>query len=151
MKRAAMLAVIIGTGLCFPALMRGDEIQFITLPQVVQTSVIRETRIASPANVIHVIRQDGGVYAVTVRGDTGERVVYVNEAGAIVESPATSTTIEKNVQLARPVEQTTETVVTYDQVQKSESRYELIEKKGKKEVYLDKQTGQKVIVKREDD
>jgi hypothetical protein len=29
-------------------------------------------------------------------------------------------------------------------------RYELIEKKGNKEVYLDHQTGQKVKVKRED-
>jgi hypothetical protein len=39
----------------------------------------------------------------------------------------------------------------YDQVQQNVSRYELLEKKGKKEIYRDNQTGQKVTVKREKD
>jgi len=41
-------------------------------------------------------------------------------------------------------------VITYEQVKQNLPRYELIEKKGNKEVYLDHQTGQKVKVKRED-
>jgi hypothetical protein len=36
-------------------------------------------------------------------------------------------------------------------VQQDLPRYQLIEKKGDKEVYLDRQTGQKVEVKREGD
>jgi hypothetical protein len=44
-----------------------------------------------------------------------------------------------------------ESVITYEQVQKNLPRYELVEKKGKKEVYYDRQTGQKVTVKREND
>jgi hypothetical protein len=39
--------------------------------------------------------------------------------------------------------------VTYDQVRQNVSRYQLLEKKGTKEVYWDKRVGQKVIVKRE--
>jgi hypothetical protein len=41
------------------------------------------------------------------------------------------------------------TKTTYDQVQQNQSRYQLLEKKGKKEVYLDRQTGQQVTVERE--
>src|SRR5918912_157120 len=72
---------------------RADEvIQFTTLPQTVQSTVIRETHISSPTAVTRVIRAGDGVYAVTVRGDSGSRVVYVNDAGTIVQSPAASTT-----------------------------------------------------------
>ena len=46
---------------------------------------------------------------------------------------------------------THQTVTTYGEVQKGQSRYELLEKKGDKEVYMDHQTGQKVTVKREKD
>jgi hypothetical protein len=103
-------------------------------PQPVQTAVIRETRITSPSSVTRVVRQDGGVYAVTVHRDTGDQVVYVNDTGSIVQEPAT-----------------TETVVTQEQVQQDLPRYQLLEKKGKKEVYFDRQTGQKVTVEREND
>jgi hypothetical protein len=41
-----------------------------------------------------------------------------------------------------------EAVVTTEEVQQAPSRYELIEKKGNKEVYLDHQTGRKVKVER---
>jgi uncharacterized membrane protein len=41
------------------------------------------------------------------------------------------------------------TVVTYDQVRQNVSRYQLLEKKGTKEVYRDNRTGQKVTVKLE--
>jgi hypothetical protein len=75
----------------------------------------------------------------------------VNDAGAIVQAPAAGTTTTTTVQSAQPVTTTEQTVVTSDEVQKSQSRYELLEKKGKKEIYLDHQTGQKVTVKREND
>jgi hypothetical protein len=148
-----------------------DEIQFTTLPQPVQTTVIRETHIAGPTGVVRVMHDPSGIYAVTVRGDAGEQVVYLNESGAIVQAPRTTTTTTvqtarpateseqtvvqapgtTTVQTARPAVESQQTVVTYDEVQKNQPRYELLEKKGRKEVYLDHQTGQKVIVKREKD
>jgi hypothetical protein len=134
-----------------------DEIQFTTLPQPVQTTVIRETHIAGPTGVVRVMHDPSGIYAVTVRGDAGEQVVYLNESGAIVQAPGTTTTTTvqapgtTTVQTTRPAVESQQTVVTYDEVQKNQPRYELIEKKGKKEVYMDHQTGQKVIVKREKD
>jgi hypothetical protein len=42
-------------------------------------------------------------------------------------------------------------VITYEQVQQDQPRYQLIEKKGDKEIYMDRQTGKKVKVKREKD
>ena len=78
----------------------------------------------------------------TVRQNDATRVVYVNEAGAMVDSPSSTVTTT-----TEPAEQE---VITYEQVKQNLPRYELIEKKGNKEVYLDHQTGQKVKVKRED-
>jgi hypothetical protein len=95
------------------AFARADEIQFTTLPQVVRSTVIRETHIPGPTAVTHVV----------------------------VTAPTTITTT------TGPVEQQ---VTTDEQVQQDLPRYQLIEKKGDKEVYLDRQTGQKVKVKRED-
>jgi hypothetical protein len=48
-----------------------------------------------------------------------------------------------------PAIESSHSVVTYDQVQQNVSRYQLLEKKGTKEGYRDNRTGQKVIVKRE--
>ena len=123
-----------------------DEIQFTTLPQPVQTTVIRETHIQGPSAVERVVQDPQGVYAVTVRGDTGEHIVYVNSSGAIVQEPATSRTTT-----VRGATGSEETVITQEDIQTNQSRYELLEKKGDKEVYLDHQTGQKVIVKRKND
>jgi hypothetical protein len=134
MKKITTLGVTIGATLCLGLLAQADEIQFTTLPQPVQTTVIRETHITSPSSVTRVIRQDSGVYAVTVHRDTGDQVIYVNDTGNMVQEPAT-----------------TQTVVTQEQVQQDLPRYQLLEKKGKKEVYFDRQTGQKVTVKREND
>jgi hypothetical protein len=138
-----------------------DEVEFTTLPQPIQTTVIRETHIGNPTFVTRVVRDETGTYAVTVRGDTGERVVYVNNEGAIVQQGAAQTVTTTTVQApAQPIHstQTTTTVaqpaeegtvVTSEQVQQNQPRYKLLEKKGRKEVYLDNQTGQKVTVKRE--
>ena len=124
-------------------LVRADDIQFTTLPQPVQTTVIRETHIQNPTAVTHIIRSGNGAYAVTVHRDTGDQVVYVNPEGTIVQVPSTSTTT-----VEQPVEGA---VITYREVQDNQSRYQLLKKDGDKEVYLDRQTGQKVKVKREKD
>ncbi len=149
--KKAILPLLIAGGAFLDTVARADDIQFTTLPQPVQTTVVRETHIQGPTAVVRVIHDTNGIYAVTVRGDTGEHVVYVNDSGAIVQAPETTTTTTTTVQKAQPVTTTQETVVTSDDVQKSQSRYELLEKKGKEEIYLDHQTGQKVTVKREND
>jgi hypothetical protein len=144
--------IMVATGACLGIVAQADEILFTTLPETVQTTVIQETHIASSTGVLRVIHDSSGVYAVTVRGTEGDRIVYVNEAGALVQAPGTTTTT--TVQTAQPAQAavgTEQTVTTYDEVQKSQSRYELLEKKGDKEIYLDHQTGQKVTVKRKRD
>ncbi len=149
--KKAILPILIAVGAFLGAVARADDVRFTTLPQTVQTTVVRETHIQGPTDVVRVIHDTNGIYAVTVRGDTGEHVVYVNDSGAIVQAPVTTTTTTTTVQRAQPATSTEETMVTSDDVQKSQSRYELLEKKGKKEIYLDHQTGQKVTVKREND
>jgi hypothetical protein len=167
MQKINLPTLAIGISLCFAAIAQADDLQFVTLPPVVQTTVIRETKIADGSNISHVVRDPNGVYAVTVRRETGDQVVYVNEAGALVQGTAagttttTTTTVQKPVQTVQTVQSTQtvqnaqavspQVVVTYDQVQKAQARYQLLEKKGKKEVYLDTQTGEKVKVKREND
>ena len=151
MKIKTVFPILVAASAFLGVAARADDIQFTTLPQPVQTTVIRETHIPGPTGVLRIVQDSNGIYAVTVRGDTGEQVVYVNNAGAIVQQPGTTTTTTTTVQRAQPAIQTEETTVTYGEVQNNQSRYELLEKKGKKEVYLDHQTGQKVTVKREKD
>jgi hypothetical protein len=134
---------ILAITLSFAAFVRADEIQFSTLPQPVQTSVIRETHIAGPSMVTRVIRDQGSIYAVTVRQNDATRVVYVNDAGMIVQAPSATTTTTTTRRVGP--------VITYQQIHQDLPRYQLLEKKGNKEVYYDRQTGQKVKVKRESD
>jgi hypothetical protein len=148
MQKFTNLAIAIGAGLCFGTIAQADDLVFTALPQTVQTTVIRETRIPDGSGVTRIVRDGSGIYVVTVRGGTGEQVVYVNEAGLIVPAPVTTTTVQK-VEPVQPAVESSQTVVTYDEVQKDTSRYELLTKKGDKEVYRDKQTGQKVTVKRQ--
>jgi predicted metal-dependent RNase len=156
--KKSLLPMLVVAGAFLQTAARADDIQFTTLPQPVQTTVIRETHIQGPDGIVRVVHESNGIYAVTVRRDTGEKVVYVNDTGAIVEAPGTTTTTTTvqapgttTVQSAQPVTESQQTVVTQSEVQKSQNRYELLEKKGKKEIYLDHQTGQKVTVKRESD
>ena len=123
---------------------RADDIQFSTLPQPVQTTVVRETHIANPSMVTRVVRDQGGVYGVTVRQNDATRVIYVNDSGMIVQAPTATTTTTTTTERAEPV-------VTYHQIQQDLPRYQLLEKKGNKELYYDRQTGQKVKVEREKD
>ena len=158
-----IISTFIAAGIVIGTAAIADEIQFTTLPEPVQTTVIRETHIQGPTGVVRVVHDSSGIYAVTVRGDAGERVVYLNDSGAIVQAPATTTTVQapgrtvqtvqttETTQTAQPTTDSPQTVVTYDQVQKDLPRYELLEKKGRKEIYIDHQTGQKVTVKREKD
>jgi hypothetical protein len=155
MNKIAAIALAFGASICVSPVARADDIQFTTLPPTVQTTVVRETHITNPSYVTRVIRDENGVYAVTVRGETGNQVVYVNNEGTIVREPATtSTTTTTTTQQPTTTVQTTQTgegtVVTYDQVQQNLPRYQLLKKVGNKEIYLDRQTGQKVKVKRED-
>jgi hypothetical protein len=162
-KNIKIIILPFGAALCLRSAALADEIEFTTLPQSIQTTVIRETHIANPSFVTRVVRDEAGTYAVTVRGDAGEQVVYVNNEGAIVQQGAAQTMTTRTVQSpTQPIHstQTTTTlaqpagdgtVVTWDQVQQNLPRYKLLEKKGRKEVYLDNQTGQKVTVKREKD
>jgi hypothetical protein len=126
-----------------------DFLRFTALPPTVQTSVIRETRSPNASSVTRIVRDRSGIYVVTVRGATGKQVIYVNEAGLIVQAPVTTTTAQKSAGTSLPAFESSQTVVTYDQVQQNVSRYQLLEKKGTKEVYRDNRSGQKVIVKRE--
>ena len=148
MRKFTNLAIAIGAGICFGTIAQADDLVFTALPQTVQTTVIRQTRIPDGSGVTRIVRDSSGIYVVTVRGATGEQVVYVNEAGLIVAAPVTTTTVQK-VEPVQPAVESSQTVVTYDEVQKDTSRYELLTKKGDKEVYRDKQTGQKVTVKRQ--
>jgi hypothetical protein len=136
----ALLTLTLSLG----AFARADEIEFSTLPQPLQTTVIRETQIPSASAVTRVVRQDGGIYAVTVRQSEGSRVVYINEGGEIVQAPSSTVTTTTTTE---PVEQQ---VITYEQVQQELPRYELIKKDHDKEIYLDRQTGKKVKVERKD-
>jgi hypothetical protein len=147
MKIRAILPILAAATGLLAGTVLADEIQFTTLPQPVQTTVIRETHIQGPTAVERVIQYPEGVYAVTVRGDTGEHIVYVNSSGAVVQAPATSMTTTT----VRGTTGSEETVVTQEDIQSNQPRYELLEKKGDKAVYLDHQTGQKVIVKRKKD
>jgi hypothetical protein len=134
---------LLAATLSLSAFARADEIQFTTLPQPIQTSVIRETHISGPTAVTRVTRESG-IYAVTVRENEGTRIVYVNEGGTIVQAPSSTTTTTTTAP-------TQEQVVTYEEVQRDLPRYQLIKKEHDKEIYLDRQTGQKVKVKREKD
>ena len=152
MKNLTRFIAVAGVGVSLVALAKADEVlQFNTLPSVVQSSVIKETRI-TPTRVVRVI-QDNGAYAVTYMGDTGQQVIYVSPTGSILQSPTSTvreTTTTTTTEQPNTVVESTgpQAVVTTQEVQQAPSRYELIKKEGNKEVYLDHQTGQKVKVER---
>ena len=138
MKNLTLLIAAAGASVSLVALAKADELGFTTLPSAVQTSVIKETRITSPTKVVRVVQDTGGVYAVTVMTDTGQEVVYVQPTGVIVRAPAST------VQETTTTTQVPESVITTDVIQQYPSRFELLEKKGDKEIYLDHQTGRKI-------
>jgi hypothetical protein len=164
------LSAVLGLGTLVQA--NADEIQFVTLPQVVRTTVVRESNIPDETRVTRVLRDENGVYEVTVRRDADNEVLFVDQAGRLVR--------QQTVAVAAPVRtsQTTQTTQTTQAAQVSQplvtqtvtesaaaptvdtfirslddARYQLVEKKGNKEVYRDRNTGTRWVVKveREDD
>jgi hypothetical protein len=121
---------------CLGLVAKASEIQFTTLPKPGQTTVVHETHSVGPADVVRVIREDSGVYGVTVRKNPGEAIVYVNSAGQIVQPMPTQTVVETSQ---------APTLDTFVHNLDS-TRYQLLEKKENQEVYLDKQTGSKWVV-----
>ena len=100
--KKTIVMIMVAAGACLGIVAQADEILFTTLPETVQTTVIQETHIASSTDVLRVIHDSSGVYAITVRGTEGDRIVYVNEAGALVQAPGTTTTT--TVQTAQPAQ-----------------------------------------------
>jgi CHASE2 domain-containing sensor protein len=143
--KAKILIVATVVGLAVTSVAIGDEIQFVTLPQTVRTAVVRETNIPDYSRVTRVYQDQNGLYEVTVRRNTDNEVLFVEPTGSIVR--------EQTVALNAPVvpargvvtrtvtieEPTVETFIrSLDQ-----DRFQLLEKKGIKEVYLDKLTGER--------
>jgi hypothetical protein len=151
MKANLFVAIAAFSVLGLSRQVRADEVQFVTLPEAVRTTVIRETQIPDYSRVTRVVREPNGVYAVTVRREAGNQVVYVDQVGRVVH-PQTAAGTTTSTQVVQTVtEPDAPTVETFIRSLDS-SRYRLIEKKGDKEVYLDTLTGKKwrVKVERED-
>jgi hypothetical protein len=139
-----IIATVVGLGITTVAL--GDEIQFVTLPQPVRTAVVRETRIPDYSRITRVYQDQNGLYEVTVRGNTDNEVLYLEPTGSIVReqtvalnAPVVPTrgVVTRTVTIEQP------TVDTFVRDLDQPDRFQLIEKKGIKEIYLDKQTGQR--------
>ena len=151
--KAKFLVVAGALGLSGMVAALADDIQFVTLPETVRTAVIRETRIPDVSRVTRVVRDENGLYEVTVRRESDNDVGYVDPYGRVVRQQAVGFTQPVNRQVV------TETVTedaeypTVDTFVRSldTARFQLIEKKENKEVYLDRRTGKKWKVKVESD
>ena len=144
--KAKILAIAGVAGLGMLAQANADEIQFVTLPEVVRTTVVRESNIPDYSRVSRVIRDNQGIYEVTVRRATDNEVLFVDPAGRLVRQQ--TVTIASPVQTTRPMvteEPSTPGVNTFVRSLDND-RYQLIEKKDNKEVYRDKETGTKWVV-----
>jgi hypothetical protein len=147
--KAKLLAIAAVVGLGVLARANADEIQFVTLPQVVRTTVVRESNIPDYSRVTRVLRDNDGIYEVTVRDGRGNEVLFVDPAGRLVRQR----TFVAPGQMTQPIlaQTVTEGVTTpgVDTFVRSldNDRYQLIEKKGEREVYRDRETGTKWVVK----
>jgi hypothetical protein len=120
---------------------KGDEIQFTTLPQPVQRTVIERTKITSPQQVVRVVR-NSGIYAITVDTASGQRVFYVNPAGTIVQpvgQVVTTTTTGPS-----------EIVISQGEIHEIGTGYQLLKREHDKAVYRDSQTGEKIKIEMHD-
>ena len=126
-----------------------DEMQFVTLPEVVRTTVVRESNIPDYSRVTRVIRDNQGIYEVTVRRATDNEVLFVDPAGRLVREHTVA--IAAPVQTALPITETVTELPSTPGVDTfvrslDNARYQLIEKKDDKEVYRDTETGKKWVV-----
>ena len=144
--KAKILIVATVVGLAVTSVAIGDEIQFVTLPQTVRTAVVRETNIPDYSRVTRVYQDQNGLYEVTVRRNTNNEVLYLEPTGSVVREQTialnapvalTGGVVTRTVTIEQP------TVDTFVRDLDQPDRFQLIEKKGIKEVYLDKQTGQR--------
>jgi hypothetical protein len=143
--KAKILIVATVVGLAVTSVAIGDEIQFVALPQTVRTAVVRETNIPDYSRVARVYQDQNGLYEVTVRRNTHNEVLFIEPTGSIVQEQTVALNapvvpargvVTKTVTIEEP---TVETFVrSLDQ-----DRFQLLEKKGIKEVYLDKLTGER--------
>jgi len=141
MNKAKCFFAVAGLGLFLSAIAQANEIQFTTLPEVVRTTVIHHCNIVSPEKVVRVVEFPDNIYEITVITDTGNQIVYVTADGSIVERPGT---------VVEPKEGTSESVevtVTMDEIKSGGERYEFVQDQGPDKIYIDHQTGKRVIVK----
>jgi hypothetical protein len=141
MNRVSHFIAIAVVSLCLSAVSKGDEIQFTTLPQPVQTTVIERTKITNPQQVVRVVR-NSGIYAITVDTASGRQVFYVNPAGTIVQPAGqvvTTTTTEPS-----------EIVISQGEIHEIGTRYQLLKRDHDKAVYRDLQTGEKIKIEMHD-
>jgi hypothetical protein len=128
-----------------------DDIQFVTLPETVRTAVIRETRIPDVSRVTRVVRDENGLYEVTVRRESDNNVVYVDPYGRVVrqQTVAFSQPVGVNRQVVTETVPDDSEYPSVDTFVRSldTARFQLIEKKDNKEVYIDRRTGKKWKVK----
>jgi hypothetical protein len=149
--KAKLLAIAAVAGLGVLAQANADEIQFVSLPAVVRTTVVRESNIPDYSRITRVIRDNNGIYEVTVRRATDNEVLFVDPAGQLVRQQ--TVTVAAPVQTTRPIltqtvteEPSTPGVSTFVR-SLDNARFQLIEKKGNKEIYRDRETGTKWVVK----
>jgi hypothetical protein len=155
--KAQLFAIVATFGLGTLYQAYADEVQFVTLPDVVRTTVVRESNIPDYSRVTRVVRGPEGVYEVTVRRDSDNEVLFVDSSGRLVRQQTIA--VSAPVQTVRPAmtETVTQTVAapSVDTFVRTlnDPRYQLIEKKENKEVYRDRTTGTRWIVKveREED
>jgi hypothetical protein len=149
---------VLGLGAVVQA--KADDVQFVTVPDVVRTTVVRETNIPDYSRVTRTIRDENGIYEVTVRRENENEILYVDAAGRLIrEQPVaavTSVRATQSIVTQPPVTQTVTEISTAPTVDTfvralDNNKYELIEKKGNKEVYRDRTTGTKWVVKVERD
>jgi hypothetical protein len=137
-KKTVPIFAITGLSFCLLTISKGDVIQFTTLPEVVQTTVINETRIATPASVIRVVPEPEGIYEIVVQTDTGEQTIYVSTEGTIVQQPRTAVREEGS--------EGGETFVTIEEIQRGGSRYQVIDRD--QGIYVDRQTNRRIRIRR---
>ena len=148
--KTKILAIAGVAGLSVIAQANADDIQFVTLPEVVRTTVVRESNIPDYSRVTRVIRDNQGIYEVTVRRATDNEVLFVDPAGRVVRQQTVAATTP--AQTTRPI--VTETVTAEPPTpgvntfvrSLDNARYQLIEKKGDKQVYRNRATGTKWAV-----
>jgi len=131
---------LLGLFLCAATKAKEKELQFITVPEVVRTTVFHHYHFTTPEKVVRVVVEPDDIYEVTVLTNEGQQIIYVNAEGTLVERPSgvVETTGDSESQ---------EVTVTLDEVQNAGERYEFVQDQGPDAIFIDHQTNKRVIVK----